>query len=597
MLRPLINWSCQLLRLPRLDDLEAQLKTQRLQIEQMSEIQQATFRVISKIRASLDLETIFRTTTKETCKLLQVERVAVYRFNEDWGGEFVSDFEFAESTWKAEDALGKNTVWNDSYLQEHQGGRYRQNESLAVADIYQAGLSQCHLDVLEQFYIRAYATAPIFVRDKLWGILAAYQHSVPHDWKTVEIQFLAQVATHLGFAVQQAELLTQVQEKANSLEAITQQQEVLFNVVAEIRESLDLDTLFKTTTKEVRKVLNTDRVVIFRFEPDSGYNCGQFIAESVLPAYDSILTEKIQDHCFGDRFAPLYLKQRMQITNNVHQADLKPCHLALLESFEVEAQIVVPLIKGSTLWGLLCIHHCRSPREWKTLEIQFIRQIAAQFNVALEHLELLTQTRSQADQLIETLNALEIAHHKVERLARLDGLTNVPNRRYFDETLDKEWLRLTRERGYLSLIMFDVDYFKPYNDHYGHPAGDQCLRQVAEAAQQVLGRSSDLLARYGGEEFAIILPNTDANGAIDIAQKIQVAIAALAIPHAKTGTTQPFITISLGIASAIPTLETIPQHLIARADKCLYEAKAQGRDRWVCEDGGLGLDPNPLLKS
>ncbi len=589
MLRPFINWSCRLLGLPRLDDLESQLKIQRLQIEQMSEIQQATFRVISKIRASLDLETIFRTTTKETCKLLKVERVAVYRFNEDWGGEFVSEFEFAESTWKAEEALGRKTVWNDSYLQENQGGRYRENESLVVSDIYQAGLSQCHVDVLEQFYIRAYATAPIFVRDQLWGILAAYQHSTPHDWKTVEVQFLAQVATHLGFAVQQAELLTQIQEKANSLEEITQQQEILFNVVAEIRESLDLDTLFKTTTKELRKVLKTDRVVIFRFEPDSDYNCGQFIAESVLPAYDSVLTEKIQDHCFGDRFAPLYLKQRMQIIDDVHQANLKACHLELLESFEVAAQIVVPLIKGSTLWGLLCIHHCRSPRQWKTLEIQFIRQIAAQFNVALEHLDLLTQTRSQADQLIETLSALEIAHHKVERLARLDGLTNVPNRRYFDEVLDREWMRLTREQTFLSLIMFDVDYFKPYNDHYGHPAGDQCLRQVAEAAQNVLGRSSDVLARYGGEEFAVILPNTDLDGAIDVAQKIQAAITELTIPHEKTGNPKPFVTISLGIASEIPTIETIPQHLITKADKCLYEAKAQGRDRWISTNEMLDL--------
>jgi GAF domain-containing protein len=157
----MINLISQFCGLPTINDLEVRLDRTILQLQQRAAQQKAVYRVISKIRASLDLETIFRTTTKETCRLLGVERVSVYRFYEDWGGEFVGDFEFTEAGWDDVGELGKNTVWNDSYLQEHQGGRYRNNEALVVTDIYQAGLSQCHLEMLEQFHIRAYATAPI----------------------------------------------------------------------------------------------------------------------------------------------------------------------------------------------------------------------------------------------------------------------------------------------------------------------------------------------------------------------------------------------------------------------------------------------------
>ncbi|NEN93193.1 MAG: GAF domain-containing protein, partial [Okeania sp. SIO3H1] len=300
--RKIINQIFRLLKLPTIDNLETQLHDKTEQLEQIYAQQKAIYRVISKIRASLDLETIFRTTTKETCRLLGVERVSVYRFNEDWGGEFVGDFEFAEVGWDELEFTDKNTVWNDCYLQEHQGGRYRNNETLIVKDIYKAELSQCHIEILEQFHIRAYATAPIFIKQKLWGILAAYQHSKPHEWETSAVIFLTQIAVQLGFAVQQAEQLAEVEQQAKDLQAASQQQMILFNLISEIRESLDLDTLFKTTAKEVRKALESDRVGIFRFYPESNYCYGEFVSESVLPIYDSALSIKVNDYCFGEQY-------------------------------------------------------------------------------------------------------------------------------------------------------------------------------------------------------------------------------------------------------------------------------------------------------
>ncbi|BBD63978.1 GAF sensor signal transduction histidine kinase [Nostoc commune NIES-4072] len=576
------NLVCKLLGQPSISNLETQLHDKHIQIQQLEEQERALYRVISKIRASLELETIFRTATKETCKLLRVERIAVYRFYENWGGEFVSDFEFAETGWDDVEKLGKNTVWSDSYLQEHQGGRYRNNETLVASDVYVAGLSQCHLEILEQFHIRAYATAPIFVGKKLWGVLAAYQHSQPHEWKQLEIQFLSQIAIQLGFAVKQAEFLAQAEQKAAELYKANQQQDILFNLVAEIRESLNLDILFKTTVREIRKALRSDRVSIFRFDLKSNYTSGQFVSENVLPDYDSTIAIKVKDHCFGEKYAVAYQQGRMQILSDVHQAGLKDCHLQLLEQFQIKAQIIAPLMKGKILWGLLCVQQCRCSREWETSEIQFIRQLAAQFNVALEHSELLEQSRSQANQLAQTNHALELANSQLEKISKLDALTQIANRHCFDEFLEQEWNRLKLSENYLSLIMFDIDYFKDYNDSYGHLAGDECLIQVARAAQSVLKRPTDLLARYGGEEFIVILPNTNESGAIKVTKLIQKSIQELKIAHKKKDNFQYFVTVSLGVAIQRPTDKSSAQDLINAADKALYKAKDQGRNRWVC---------------
>ncbi|MCC5601943.1 diguanylate cyclase domain-containing protein [Nostoc favosum] len=576
------NLLCKLLGQPSVSNLETQLHDKQVQIQQLEKQERALYRVISKIRASFELETIFRTTTKETCKLLRVERIAVYRFYENWGGEFVSDFEFAETGWDDVETLGKNTVWNDSYLQEHQGGRYRNHETLVASDVYAADLCQCHLEILEQFHIRAYATAPIFVGKKLWGVLAAYQHSQPHEWKKLEIQFLSQIATQLGFAVKQAEFLAQAKQKAAELYKANQQQDILFNLVAEIRESLNLDTLFKTTVREVRKALRTDRVSIFRFDPESNYTCGEFVAENVLPDYDSTIAIKVKDDCFGEKYAVAYHQGRIQVLSDVYQAGLKDCHIQLLEQLQIKAQIIAPLMKGKTLWGLLCVHQCHCSREWKTSEIQFIQQLAAQFNVALEHSELLEQSRSQANQLAQTNHALELANSQLEKLSKLDALTQIANRHCFEQFLEQEWNRLRLTENYLSLVLFDIDYFKDYNDSYGHLAGDECLIQVARAAQAVLKRPTDLLARYGGEEFIVILPNTNESGAIKVTKLIQKSIQELKIPHKKKNNFQYFVTVSLGVAIAIPTEKSSIQELINAADKALYKAKEQGRNRWVC---------------
>ncbi len=174
--------------------------------------------------------------------------------------------------------------------------------------------------------------------------------------------------------------------------------------------------------------------------------------------------------------------------------------------------------------------------------------------------------------------ALHTANQELERLAHLDGLTEMANRRQFDTYLRREWLRLMREQAPLSLILCDVDFFKKYNDTYGHLAGDSCLQHVAKAIAAVIKRPADLAARYGGEEFAVILPNTNLFSATHIAKQIRLAVKGLDICH-DTSEVGQYVTLSLGVTSMIPTVDTEPTVLVDAADSALYQAKQKGRDR------------------
>ena len=174
--------------------------------------------------------------------------------------------------------------------------------------------------------------------------------------------------------------------------------------------------------------------------------------------------------------------------------------------------------------------------------------------------------------------ALKEANQELQRQANIDSLTQVANRRRFDEYLAQEWSRCAREKQTLSLIICDVDYFKFYNDAYGHQAGDQCLYKVAQGMATAIKRPADVVFRYGGEEFAMILPFTRGEGALQVAKTVRERIVNLKIPHDLSEVSQ-YVTLSLGVSSIIPHVESSPESLIAAADRALYEAKASGRNR------------------
>jgi len=181
---------------------------------------------------------------------------------------------------------------------------------------------------------------------------------------------------------------------------------------------------------------------------------------------------------------------------------------------------------------------------------------------------------------LEMSRDLAAANRELEKLSHQDGLTGIANRRYFDGYLSTEVRRAAREHQPLSLILSDVDQFKAFNDCYGHQAGDDCLRRIAAALSSVGRRPADVAARYGGEEFAMVLPGTDLDGAVDVAQSVSRVIDSLAIPHSRS-TVSKSVTLSQGVVSLTPEKESPPEDLIQRADQALYQAKQQGRNRFV----------------
>lgn len=220
----------------------------------------------------------------------------------------------------------------------------------------------------------------------------------------------------------------------------------------------------------------------------------------------------------------------------------------------------------------------------KDIPVIFVTAMSEEANetigLELGAVDYITKPFNPAIVKLRVKNHLELKRQRdiLARLSSIDGLTGIANRRAFDEFFDKQWNLASRTKLHLSIIMVDVDYFKSFNDNYGHIAGDECLKKVAKAINSSLGRSSDMVARYGGEEFVCLLPGTDLTGLELIVEKIRIHIAELKIPHAYSSVSN-YVTVSIGATSTIPSQESSSKTFLELADQLLYEAKKEGRNR------------------
>lgn len=205
-------------------------------------------------------------------------------------------------------------------------------------------------------------------------------------------------------------------------------------------------------------------------------------------------------------------------------------------------------------------------------------ELLARVSSALRLKREIDNRKAREQELMKLTQQLEELNQMLQRLSSLDGLTGIANRRHFDLILKQEWRRALRDATPLSLILIDVDFFKAYNDTYGHQMGDDCLKRVANSLKDVLKRPTDLIARYGGEEFVVLLPKTDVGGAIALAEEMRAGVEALGIAHARSQATDR-VTISLGVATVTPNPDSSHAELIAEADHALYQAKQEGRNR------------------
>ncbi|NEQ51902.1 MAG: GAF domain-containing protein, partial [Leptolyngbya sp. SIO3F4] len=372
-----------------------QLKLQASQLTYISsreralEQQQLLSQTINAIRDSLKIEEIFDTTTKSIQSLFKTDRVVIYQFNSDWSGRFVAE-SVAEGWPKLINKLG--TI-QDTYLMETEGGRYARQETLAVDDIYQTDYEAYHIALFENFHAQAYAVVPIMQSNRLWGLLAVCQNSGSRHWETDELDFLTQVSAQLGVALNQAETVAQVREQAAALQKATERQRALSLTVDKIRQSLDIDVIFTTTTQEVRQLLEVDRVAIYRFNPDWS---GVFVADSIVDGWSPAV--------------PV-----LPMIQNVCSKPDQNGHLPRNEVF-------VPISQGEKLWGLLMAYQTSKPRYWDDDDVGLLAQVGSQLGIALQQAELLKQTQQQTVQLNQTLQTLKSTQARLVQGEKMAGL-------------------------------------------------------------------------------------------------------------------------------------------------------------------------------
>ena len=338
------------------------------------------------IRQSLKQEDILEIAVEEIRRVLACDRVVVYSLNSDRYGVVVA--ESVALGWTR--ALGRtieDPCFEARYLEQYRDGRVR-----ALDNIYTAGMSACYLEQLEQLEVKANLVTQILNEGKLFGLLVAHQCREPRAWQQYEIRWVTQIATQVGFALDNAKLLRQLEQESILTRSLK-------NFPLSLRERINKNDFFKVTVEEARRAINTERVIVYSFDDDWK---GTVIAESILPGLPKAYRAKIKDPCFARDYAEKYRYGRVQTIDNIYETDLTDCHREQLEAFAVKASLVAPIIQGDRLFGLLIAHQCSSPRHWQPDEIDLFAQLAVQVGLALDRAKLLqVMTTTDEPQLLQ----------------------------------------------------------------------------------------------------------------------------------------------------------------------------------------------------
>ncbi|MDJ0702508.1 MAG: diguanylate cyclase [Leptolyngbyaceae cyanobacterium MO_188.B28] len=377
-------------------------------------------------------------------------------------------------------------------------------------------------------------------------------------WANVTVSLVRDAANHPRHLITVIEDISDRKRAEAELRRQAQQQKALNRVIQAIRNSLDLPTIFSTVVAETGAFLKVDQVYLVQYLPDQKRwsPVAEYLPHPAAPHLKPGLFQP--EGSLVDRLKKLEVVQ----INNVSSIrnECQDC----LNTPLAGAYLIAPLSVGAGLWGSLILVNPQPTLDWQDYQIELVQTVADQLAIAIQQSLLYEQVQAKNQEL--------------RNIALLDGLTQIPNRRCFDDTLLQEWNRLLREGRPLSLILCDIDYFKRYNDTYGHPKGDKCLQQIAQSLMNASRRPADLVARYGGEEFGVILPNTNGEGAMQVAEFIRNTVKQLCIPNPKSDVGE-YVTVSLGIASTTPNNSSSPQGLLQVADLALYQAKQNGRDQ------------------
>ena len=352
---------------------------------------------IQYIRASIKQDDVLEISVEEVRRVLECDRVVVYSLNQDQYGVVIAESVSAGYP-RALNKTIEDPCFAARYLDKYRDGRVR-----AIDNIYEAGMSRCYIEQLETLEVKANLVTPILNEGKLFGLLVAHQCSQPRNWQDYEIRWVTQIATQVGFALDNATLL----EKLKNDGLPTQ---LLNNFSLSISEKTSKSELLKIAVEQARKVIQLDRVIVYQF--DDNLN-GNIVAESVVRGYPRAINSQIKDPCFARKYGEKYRQGRIKAIANIHQANLTSCHLEQLESLSVKASVVVPILQDEQLFGLLIGHQCKQPRIWSRSEIDLFAQLALQLGLALDRVEL----REELDAAKHTeTNELEQEHSAGQNL-------------------------------------------------------------------------------------------------------------------------------------------------------------------------------------
>ena len=402
--------------------------------------------LVNNIREASDIHQVFESTTRSIRHYLHTDRVAVFQFHPDThhgSGEIIAENVSADVV-SAKDVQIKDHCFGGKMAEAYRQGRF-----WAAADIYEQGLPPCHIDILAQFQVRANLVVPLLKAGQLWGLFCIHHCVGPRQWKDTEIAFVQRIAAQLNVALQQAEYLEQVNEKNHQLEQIATQEQLITKITERLRKTTDLPKTLKTTVRDIRHMLKADRVGLFQFDVAANYSVGEFVVEDVATGVFSALAAKVQDHCFAEDQAENYRKGRYWVVNDINTLDLPDCLVELLSQLQVRASLVVPLLKGDSLWGLFCVHECNGPRQWQDSEVEFVHRIGAQLNLALQQANYLDQVNEKNHQLEQIASQERLITKITEQLSKTTDLPKTLKTTVRD-------IRHMLEADRVGLFQFDV---------------------------------------------------------------------------------------------------------------------------------------------
>ncbi|MEL7334068.1 MAG: diguanylate cyclase, partial [Cyanobacteria bacterium J06560_2] len=476
--------------------------------------------------------------TQFTVEILNIDRASLWFYNTDDFLELSNSYSTEAAAHQSELKCGLRitTAEHHAYLEP-----LAERNSLLVEQNLQTEPLIQSLGQAKLLLSGAFLDVPIYAQGKLVGVLWC-ECEQAHRWTALE----QASALSIGLLTTAA---FEAQQRRSQDHTLTQQRQQLKRETIE-REQAEI--AWQESQRFIQGIIDASTNILYvdSFADGSNFYINRWI-QNVL-GYTPTDLQKLGPH---------YLEKLVHADEKPHMAEERRKLAAINDGEVVENEYRFRHRQGNWRWLL-----CR--------ETVFQRDDDGQPTQIFGTATDITKHK-HAEVALKEFNA------ELERLARMDGLTQVANRRSFDEYLAQEWENLGSGRSALSLILCDIDYFKSFNDTYGHQAGDVCLRRVAKAIEKAVKRSTDLVARYGGEEFAIILPNTNHVGVKRVAEEIQKAIKKLSILHSCSEVSD-YITLSLGLSSIVSTENAHPDMLVASADQGLYQAKYSGRDRY-CE--------------